>query len=106
MSDSGSLWANMLGLGPMLGAIQDPGFQAHIKAIVEAITATNARCERLERKIDYLISISDQHDGRRPVVPVPVELGSVGDRGRAVTGGAPDDGNSRVTRPRAGAGNR
>lgn len=98
------MWANMLGLGPMLATIQDPNFQAHIKAIVDAITATNARCERLERKIDYLVSVSDRYDGSNTPT-VSVGNGVDGTGMPAATGLAPDDGTRLGPAPARRVGN-
>jgi hypothetical protein len=90
MSESGGLWANMLGIGPILATINDPAFLDQIKAFVVAVTDTQQRCARIEAKLDYLIA-AEARDGRR-VTAISVEQRPTGTGGHTVTGGAADDG--------------
>lgn len=47
-----NMFAQMLGLGPMLQTVNDPNFQEQIKQIVQAIAETQMRCRRIEARLE------------------------------------------------------
>jgi hypothetical protein len=89
------MWANMLGLGPLLGAINDPNFQHQIKVIVASITSTSEATARIEAKLDLILS-RDPSYGRKRLAPIPYDNGSAGAGTNSVAGGAPDDGSGET----------
>jgi hypothetical protein len=92
-SDSGGLWANMLGIGPLLNTINDPAFLDQIKQFVAAVVDTQQRAARIESKLDYLIA-RDRERGNTPrlLAPVPTEQRSPGAGGHTASGGVADNG--------------
>jgi hypothetical protein len=95
--DTGNMWVNMLGLGPLFKTINDPAFQQHIQTLVTSIQATAARCDRMER---LLLAIAGElgidaarilpaGDGR---TAVPAQLGAVGTGRSPLAGSAADHG--------------
>jgi hypothetical protein len=86
-----SMWANMLGLGPLLGAINDPSFQDQIKAIVFAINDTGARVARIEEKLDQILAREPSY-GRRKLASIPFDNGMFGDGTDTATGGVANHG--------------
>ena len=117
MSDSGSMWINMLGLGPLFQTINDPAFQQHIRQIVESIGETSERCKRIEAKLDQLME--RETDGWDHVKSIPIgianfsaQLGTDGTGRPTAASGAFDDGTgdgqagveSDASRPRSGNG--
>jgi hypothetical protein len=92
-----SMWANMLGLGPLLGQLQDPAFLAHVQRILASIEATAARCERIENKINYLIAVQHERNNGDDAA-ISSGMGADAARGATVTGGAHDDGALRDPR--------
>jgi hypothetical protein len=83
---SGAMWANMLGLGPLMQTVQDPQFLAQIKAIADAITSTSARTERVENLCHAILA-------RLPADPaVSGRVGTDGVGTSPATSGAVDDG--------------
>jgi hypothetical protein len=98
MSDTGSMWINMLGLGPLFSTINDPAFQLHIRQIVESIGDTAERCKRIEAKLDLLL-MEREKDGWDHVKSIPIgianlsaELGPAGSGGPTAASGTFDDG--------------
>lgn len=97
---STAMWADMLGLGPLLQTVQDPNFHAHIQRLVDAIIATHARCERIENKLNLLIVAV--HERQHETVPERVER--IGTGTTPLTGDVADDGARRDERPRGAVG--
>lgn len=68
-----TMWANMLGLGPLVEAATSPLMQQQLKGIMDAILETRARCERIERKLDLVM--------RAIPTPLPAERPAAGTGG-------------------------
>jgi hypothetical protein len=101
-----SMWANMLGLGPIMATIQDPAFLAQVKSILDAIAETRARCQAIEA---WCVRLSEQIErleyGAITAAPSRTELGTAVAGGCAAPGGIADDGASSVAAPAGGARN-
>ena len=103
MSDTASMWAKMMGLGPILQAIQDPGFHAQIQGFVGAVLDVQQRVARIEAKLDWLIE--RQEATVAGLTPLFAEHGADGTGSGAATGGIADDGTRQLASPAGGAGN-
>lgn len=112
--DTVSMWAKMLGLGPLISMASSPDFQRQIAAFVNAIADTQARCQRIEHKLDFLISLTSGQEGseldkegrelaksaflNRPALLA--QSGTDGDRGLTASSGVAHDG-TRASKKRA-----
>jgi hypothetical protein len=92
------LWADMLGLGPLLGAINDPNFQLQIKTIVDAINNTSTATARCEAKLDRLLALMEADDERHPAT-IPHDNGRAGTGTIAVASGVAHDGTGGAAAP-------
>ena len=105
-TSSGGMWADMLGLGPVLAVIQDPSFHAQIGGFVASVTDVQARVVRIEAKLDLLLSErAHGHANGLPIAIAFTDLGPAGTGPAAATGGAVDDGNRGAGAASGGAGN-
>lgn len=88
-----SMWANMFGLGPLVQAATSPDFQRQMQQFVAAVIDTQARCERVERKLDFIIARLPS--GVDPQT-LPAELRANASGGFTAASSVTDDGNRRA----------
>lgn len=91
--------ANMMGLGPLMAAVNDPQAHEFVRQLMAAILATNQRCERLEFKLDLLCRAwgLDTNDGQAVaeyIAAVPATGSADGAGGHAAAIVAHHDGGS------------
>jgi hypothetical protein len=111
--DTGSLWGNMFGLGPLMKVISDPALVSHAHLMMAAIIEGAQASQRTEAKLNRLLKALGHEiegiDAARPDQPpafVTALLGAngaAGNRGFAPASLAPDDG-SRDASPHDGTG--
>jgi hypothetical protein len=99
MTDTTTMFANMLGLGPVLAAINDPSFHRQVAGFVAAVTDVQQRVARIEQKLDLLMGTHNAN----PAIAF-TDLGAAGAGARAVAGGAVDDGPGGAAASPGGAG--
>jgi hypothetical protein len=94
MSDTGSMWASMLGLGDIMKTVNDPAFHAQIGGFLASVTDLQQRVTRIEAKLDFLIAkvMQNGHANIEPVAIAFTELGTDGTGTRALASGATDNG--------------
>lgn len=94
MSDTGSMWASMLGLGDIMKTVNDPAFHAQIGGFLASVTDLQQRVTRIEAKLDFLIAkvMQNGHANIEPVAIAFADMGTAGTGTRAIAGGAADDG--------------
>jgi hypothetical protein len=93
MKTATSMWADMLGLGPLLSQINDPEFQAQLRQFVGSQFETLVRVRRCEALLEALadkMGVEHAGIGRSAAVSADNRVADPG--GIAAASGAPDNG--------------
>lgn len=109
MSDTSSMWADMLGIGPLLKTVADPAFQAQLRGFLEAMQQTLIVAQRTEAKVDLIarqLGVTfdgldgGSLDGRSAL---PAGDGTAATRGPGLAARLGHDGAGAAAAPRAAA---
>lgn len=95
-----SMWADMLGIGPLLATIQDPAFQQQIRSLLQMVVETHQRVERIEQIL--MASAYVEPGGNSPIIPIRNNAAGTGTHTAAT--GALDDGGSAAAADRGAPG--
>lgn len=99
---SGSMWLDLLGLGPLIATVQDPAFAQTVQGMVGTFQDIHQRQVRIEAKLDLLLALGGAHGGRAGITAVPIDNGPVTDRPSAVARRIADDGAGAPVRAYSG----